>query len=179
MGTTEDMQVCMNNFQAAGVYAFGEMSTDYQPAAGDGYRYIRINGFSPTQLNTTEGAYPLWAEGSLNVNATTFPSGTAAQQAAKTSIKSLFISETGNPTTVSAINTTLPATLNGFPAGLMVLNSNSAAIGNFNVFPLTLAEVKANPASQFGQGGNSCTHPYSNSGSDPADPTGVNGFIPE
>ena len=175
MGTSEDMEACMNNFNTHGIAAFGEISTDYQPASGDGWRFIRIDGYAPANLNTVEGRYPLWAEGTLNVLAAAPPSG------AKASILNTLKNETKNPTTLNAINAGLTQPLEGYNAGFLVL---ATAGDSYSTFPLTAAEVTTTPIANFTHNGDSCSFPSSAAGSDPENTTtspvsGPNGFAPE
>jgi hypothetical protein len=171
LGTSEDLEACMNNFQAANIAAIGEISSDYQPASTDGWRFIRIDGYAPANINTAEGAYPLWAEGTLNVNTSvTLPS-------ALNSILQTLITETKNPTTLSALNSGLSQPIEGYNAGFLVLASNAS----YANFPLTTAQVTATPIALFTHGTDSCAFATSASGADPADPTGKNpvAYIPE
>jgi hypothetical protein len=171
MGTSEDMEACLNNWNTAGVAAIGEISTDYQPATSDGWRFIKVDGFAPEQINTTEGRYPLWAEGTLNTNTANAPSG------AKASILATVIAEAGNPTTLSALNSGLTQPLEGYNAGFLVLNTNAAANAQLTTFPLTASEVLATPVSLVGHGGDSCAFPTEIEGTDPLG--GPNGYTPQ
>ena len=161
MGTSEDMEACLNNWNTAGVAAIGEISTDYQPATTDGWRFVKVDGFAPEQINTTEGRYPLWAEGTLNTNTANAPSG------AKASLLATVLAEAGNPTTLSALNSGLTQPIEGYNAGFLVLNTNTAANAALTTFPLTASEVKAAPLSLVGHGGDSCVLPSEPEGTDP------------
>ena len=66
-GTSDDVASCLNSFQTnGGVGAIGYLSTDYRPAAGDNYRWIKIDGYAPKQLNVVDGKWKDWSEESLN-----------------------------------------------------------------------------------------------------------------
>ena len=169
MGTSEDMEACLNNWNAAGVAAIGEISTDYQPAPTDGWRFIKLDGYAPEQINAAEGRYTLWAEGTLNTNTANAPSG------AKANVLASLIAEAGNPTTLSALNSGLTQPIEGYNAGFLVLNTNSAAVGTIS-FPMTAAGVKSDPVSLVGHGGDSCALPTEPEGSDPE---GSAGYQPQ
>ena len=169
MGTSEDMEACLNAWNTAGVAAIGEISTDYQPATTDGWRFIKVDGYAPEQINTAEGRYTVWAEGTLNTNTANAPA------AAKASVLATLEAEAGNPTTLSALNSGLVQPIEGYNAGFLVLNTNGPAVGTIS-FPMTAAGVKADPVSLVGHGGDSCALATEPEGSDPL---GAAGYTPQ
>jgi ABC-type phosphate transport system substrate-binding protein len=71
-GTSDDVASCLNNFASTGnAGAIAYLSTDYQPAAADGYRWIKIDGYAPKLLNVADGKWNDWSEESLNYNLAT------------------------------------------------------------------------------------------------------------
>jgi len=75
-GTSDDVAACLNSFQStstgsANAGAIGYLSTDYQPQTGDGYRWIKIDGFAPKMLNVADGKWKDWSEESINFNKAT------------------------------------------------------------------------------------------------------------
>ncbi|MEY8688791.1 MAG: hypothetical protein AB9M53_02770 [Leptothrix sp. (in: b-proteobacteria)] len=68
MATSDDMASCISTFNGAGAAAIGHLSTDYQPQAADGYRFVKVDGYAPTVLNVIDGKYKMWSELSMNYN---------------------------------------------------------------------------------------------------------------
>jgi ABC-type phosphate transport system substrate-binding protein len=61
-GTSDDMANCLSSFQQnGGVGAIGYLSTDYLPGAADGYRWLKVDGFSPKLLNVADGKWKDWS----------------------------------------------------------------------------------------------------------------------
>ena len=71
LGTSDDMASCLSSYQTNGVGAIGYLSTDYTPATADGYRWIKVDGYAPKQLNVANGTWKAWSEESLNYNKAT------------------------------------------------------------------------------------------------------------
>ncbi len=172
MGTSDDMVACLNNYNTAGKKAIGTISTDYTPAASDGYRFIRVDGYAPSLLNTTEGRYILWGEGTLNSVSAGNP---GALTGGPLNLFNDLGVELGNPAILAALNPT--QTLGGYQSGYLARNTSSG-VNNLS-FPITAAQMTNNPVSLVSHAGDSCAFPESANGSDPVDPTGVLGFIPQ
>jgi hypothetical protein len=66
--TSDDMASCISSFGNNGAAAIGHLSTDYQPQAADGYRFLKVDGYAPTVLNVIDGKYKMWSELSMNYN---------------------------------------------------------------------------------------------------------------
>ena len=98
LGTSDDMASCLSSYQTNGVGAVGYLSTDYTPALADGYRWIKVDGYSPKQLNVANGTWKAWSEESLNYNKATALTGDDAKFYAAikaTSANGTLLSELG------------------------------------------------------------------------------------
>ena len=66
-GTSDDMAACLSSFNNNGaVGAVGYLSTDYLPGATDGYRWVKVDGYSPKLLNVVDGKWKDWSEEAIN-----------------------------------------------------------------------------------------------------------------
>ena len=66
-GTSDDMANCLTSFNNNGaVGAIGYLSTDYLPGGSDGYRWIKVDGYSPKLLNVVDGKWKDWSEEAIN-----------------------------------------------------------------------------------------------------------------
>lgn len=60
--TSGDVRTCLNTQNAAGNYAIGLLSMETKPSASLNFRYIKIDGVSPSLQNAAEGKYPIVVE---------------------------------------------------------------------------------------------------------------------
>ena len=167
-GTSDDMANCLSSFQGGSVGAIGYLSTDYTPATADGYRWVKVDGYSPKLLNVADGKWRDWSEESLNYNANT---GIANDDLAfynaiqVTSNSGVLMSEIAQnlPQTTSGqwtggVMGALPSRLNGGNAwGVPTTGLNGVgATVNVLAVPRTDAEIlsyPANPATRGTSGG--------------------------
>jgi hypothetical protein len=171
-GTSDDEVACLANFNTAGKKAIGMLSTDYNPASTDGYRFIRVDGYAPSLLNTTEGRYILWGEGTINA---VKAGGLGALSGGPLELYNDLVAEVGTPGILAALDPI--QTLGAYQTGFMARNTNPGI--NDLSFPITAAQMLTNPVSLISHAGDSCSFPTSPDGSDPVDPTGTFGFIPQ
>ena len=148
-GTSDDMAACVASFQTNGaVGAIGYLSTDYLPGTADAYRWIKVDGYAPKQLNVADGKWKDWSEESLNYNNGTPLAGDDQSfytTIASTSASGALLSEISKnlPQTTSGLWTggvmgALPGRSNGSGWGL--------AAGASLTVPRTDASVLAYPA---------------------------------
>ncbi|MEP6502328.1 MAG: substrate-binding domain-containing protein [Betaproteobacteria bacterium] len=163
--TSDDMAACVAQFNSANIGAIGYLSTDYQPQGTDGYRFIKVDGYLPTQLNVVDGKYKVWSEEALTYNTARGIPGDLASfygrlQAASTDAAYL-----------SAVSQGLTQPIGGWTGGLLGAQPNNqnqtntwglAVAGSLPVVR-TNASVLANPANPLSRalstGYNLCAQP--------------------
>jgi hypothetical protein len=72
---------------------------------GDGWRYIKVDGYAPTLENVAAGNYPLWAEGSFIYRTKNSADKTWES---KTKLLKTLADDLGSPTVANLVNTTQP-----------------------------------------------------------------------
>ena len=60
-----DVANCLNTLDGLKKWGIGLLTTEIVPAAGFGFRFIKINGKAPTQLNMAESQYQYFSEQSM------------------------------------------------------------------------------------------------------------------
>jgi ABC-type phosphate transport system substrate-binding protein len=145
--TSDDMASCVAQYNSANIGAIGYVSTDYQPKVTDGYRFVKVDGYLPTQLNVIDGKYKVWSEESLNYNTGRGIPGDL------TSFYNRFQSASTDAAYLSVVSQGLTQTIGGWTGGLIGAQPNGqnasgwglAVAGNLAV-PRTDASILANPA---------------------------------
>jgi hypothetical protein len=100
-GGSGDVRSCIGFHSVNTNYAIGTASTENKPAAGNTYRYVRIDGVEPTLKAGMEGRYPYFTENTLNRAAT----GGNVLSGNELSLYNAVISRLGTPAVINAINT--------------------------------------------------------------------------
>jgi hypothetical protein len=163
MGTSDDMVACLNKLNTANAYGVGIISTEYNPTATDGYRFIRVDGAAPSLLNTTEGRYPVWGEGSINI------ANTVTVSTAASALYADLTSELSRVAVLAAVNADQSVqTLGGYVSGLLAKPTSATgavALGNL-AYPITAAQMAATPVNLYTHGGDSCAFATSTGGAD-------------
>jgi len=167
-GTSDDMAACVASFNTSGAGAIGYLSTDYLPGTSDGYRWIKVDGYAPKQLNVVNGTWKDWSEESLNYNTKTKLTGDDL------AFYNTLKSTSASPTLLSEIGKNLPQTTSGEWTGGILgalptgFNSWGIAAGASLTAGRTDASVlayPANPATRAGSKGyNLCLFPQPTSG---------------
>jgi len=165
-GTSDDMANCLSSFQQNGaVGAIGYLSTDYLPGTADGYRWIKVDGYSPKMLNVVDGKWKDWSEEAINYNKATPLAGD--DLAFYTTIKKT----SSSATLLSEIAKNLQQTTSGqWTGGVMGALPNRQNVAGWGLtagaslsVPRTDASVlayPANPATRaLGTGYNLCAVP--------------------
>jgi hypothetical protein len=65
------MASCLSNYNSAGVPAIGYLSTDFRPGATgefDGFRWVKVDGITPSAIAVADGKWRMWSELSVNYN---------------------------------------------------------------------------------------------------------------
>jgi ABC-type phosphate transport system substrate-binding protein len=150
LGTSDDMALCVTNWDTAGVGGVGYLSTDYVPAAAPahGYRFIKIDGVTPKLASAEEGQYKIWGEASLMYNTAANPVSNAAQNAVYSALKTEF----STPQFVAEVDSELVQPYG--TAGAFLSNQLNGAPGNIGVAagpttPITDASAALGPINQF------------------------------
>jgi hypothetical protein len=164
MGTSDDMVACIEAHNTGARYAVGIISMEYNPTATNGYRFIRVDGAAPSLLNTTEGRYPVWAEGSINQVA-----AAASQTVAGAALYADLTSELSRVQILAAVNADQSMqTLGGYASGLLAkpTSTTGAAALAALAYPITAAQMVATPVNLYTHGTDSCSFATSTGGAD-------------
>jgi ABC-type phosphate transport system substrate-binding protein len=165
-GTSDDMANCLSNFNNTGaVGAVGYLSTDYLPGGSDGYRWVKVDGYSPKLLNVVDGKWKDWSEEALNYVKATPLAGDDL------SFYNTIKATSANGGLISEIAKNLPQTTSGqWTGGVLGALPNRQNVSGFGLaagasltLPRTDASVlayPANPATRATSGGyNLCAVP--------------------
>jgi ABC-type phosphate transport system substrate-binding protein len=151
--TSDDMAACVARFNTSNIGSIGYLSTDYQPTAGDGYRFVKVDGYLPTQLNVVDGKYKVWSEEVMTYNSGRGIPGDLASFYAR------FQTASADQAYLSAVSSGLTQTLGGWTGGLLGAqpNSNNATGWGLPVaanllLPRSDASVLTNPANPLSRG---------------------------
>jgi hypothetical protein len=60
--TSGDVRTCLNTQYTAGNYAIGLLSVESKPSSTRNFRWIKVDGVSPSLQNAAEGKYPITVE---------------------------------------------------------------------------------------------------------------------
>jgi len=174
--TSDDMASCIAQYDSLGLGAIGYLSTDYVPKLADGYRWVKVDGYTPKLLNVIDGKYKMWSEESINYNTGRAP-GTTGDTA---NFYNRFVSASKSTSYLSGVVSQLTQTLGGWTGGIAGVPTNGANNPNFGfpaagypnlTVPRSDASVLAspvNPLSRIPLGPNLC-----------ADEIPVSGYVAE
>jgi PBP superfamily domain len=133
-----NVTACMNAHNTAGRWAVGVLSTEFSDnlASGVGYRFVKIDGKSPSLFNVVNGKYDYWMETTIQWRNNTAASPLAGDDL---TFMSGLVQKIGEPAVVKAINA-------GFlhdwgTSGLLALPQVYGPVGPFT----TAASVITNP----------------------------------
>jgi hypothetical protein len=170
-GTGDDMAACLSSFDKNGaVGAIGYLSTDYVPGASDGYRWIKVDGYSPKLLNVVDGKWKAWSEASMNYQSASPPTGDDL------SFYGFIKAASASSALISGIDSSLSQTTSGkWTGGVMGVLPNRHNVAGWGLVPgasLTLPRTDAsvlaypaNPASRTpGSGYDLCAVPLPQAG---------------
>jgi hypothetical protein len=146
-GTSDDMVACVAQFNSANLGSIGYVSTDYQPQTTDGYRFVKVDGYLPTQLNVVDGKYKVWSEEAMTYNTSRGLTGDL------TSFYSRFQTASADAAYISAVSQGLTQSIGGWTGGLLGAQPNSQNGSGWGLpvtanlsLPRTDASILANPA---------------------------------
>jgi hypothetical protein len=97
-----DVRNCLVNHDTNSRWGIGLLSLESsQPTAtSNTWRYVKIDGYAPSQLNVFNGKYPYWAEQTVQYRT----SGANVLAGDKLTFVDAFISQLGDPAVVSQLN---------------------------------------------------------------------------
>jgi hypothetical protein len=180
--TSDELASCLNQYDTTSIGAIGYLSTDFQPATADGYRWVKVDGFAPNVKNVADNRWKMWSELSVNYNTTnggnqgaTLPADTLAfYNILKTASSSQVVS--GGFTllgeVVDSLKQTTSGQWHGGIIGALSGNKNAAGWGQAATpalaIPRTDAALSSVPAMPLTRslttGYNLCTVPFSAAG---------------
>jgi hypothetical protein len=130
-----DVRNCLSAHATNGRWAIGILSTESAYAAGNNWRFIKVDGASPSLLNVYTNRYKNWVSQSVNK-----PAYFDSLSLAKQSVVNTLFTNLSNQTVLRAVNATLAQP---FGAGsLFALVENGA---NPDPLPVTQSQIQANP----------------------------------
>jgi len=145
--TSDDMVSCVAKFNSTNIGAIGYVSTDYVPQVSDGYRFVKVDGYLPTQLNVVDGKYKAWSEEALNYNTGRAPAGDLL------AFYNRFQSASADQAYLSAVSQGLTQTIGGWTGGLLGAQPNGQNASGWGLpvaanlpVPRSDASLLANPA---------------------------------
>ena len=123
--TSDDMAACISKYDTQGLGAIGHLSTDYQPTAGDGYRFVKVDGYVPKLLNVIDNKYKMWSELSMNYPVGLAPTGDLL------AFYTRFQAASNDAAYLSAVDTGLTQPLGGWVGGVVgvVPNNKNVTLG--------------------------------------------------
>jgi ABC-type phosphate transport system substrate-binding protein len=101
-----DVRNCLAAHNAGGQWAIGIISTESGYSAGSGWRFIKINGYSPSLANVVSGRYTSWVEQALNLPSY-FTTASIVPATSQAFITSLYTS-LGETDNIKALNAAQP-----------------------------------------------------------------------
>jgi ABC-type phosphate transport system substrate-binding protein len=150
-GTSEDVESCLNQWASVGAGAIAYLSTDFQPSAASGYRWLKVDGVAPKQLNVIDNKYDFWSELSVNYNSAAGIAGDVLV------LHNALKNFSASATLVSEVASNLTQTTSGgWTGGLVGALANSKNLAGWGLpaaaslaTPRTDASVLAAPANPF------------------------------
>jgi hypothetical protein len=141
-----DVTTCMAGHNTRQRGAFGVLSMEFVPGAagaGDGYRYLKVDGFAPTLVNTVNGNYQHWVETSYQYRKSPSPSPLTGT---KKTVADRIVIQLGTEAVISSLNNSFaqPFGASGLLAKPSAANPPVAVVP-----PATAAQVAANPTNAF------------------------------
>lgn len=143
--SSNDVVACMNNHNQVGVArgAFGVLSMEFVPGATDGYRWIKIDGTSPTLTNVVNGNYNFWVEPTFQYRKSP---GSPVLSGVKQIIADRINLQLGTEAVITTLNN---AFVQPWGRSGLLAKPSGANVPNAIVPPTTDAAVAANPTNAF------------------------------
>ena len=132
---TGNVRNCVANHYAGNRWAIGIASTESGYAPGNNWRFIKLDGSSPSLLNVSKNNYKHWVSQSANK-----PAYFSALGADKTSTVNKVFSSLGSQGVIRAVNSTIAQVWGG--GSLFSLPENG---GVPDAPPLSQAQIQLNP----------------------------------
>jgi hypothetical protein len=141
-----NVTACMAGHNTAGRGAFGVLSMEFvpgAPGAGTGYRFIKIDGWAPTLVNTVNGRYTFWVEPTFQYRKAPSPSPLAGN---KKILADRIVAQLGTEAVISSLNNSFVQT---WGASGLLAKPSAANPPLAIVPPVTAAQVAGNPTNAF------------------------------
>lgn len=141
-----DVTACMAGHNTNGRGAFGVLSMEFVPgttAGGDGYRYIKIDGFAPTLTNVVNGNYNHWVEPTFQYRKAP---GSPVMTGVKKIIADRIVAQMGTEAVITSLDN---AFVQPFGRSGLLAKPSGSNLPNVIVPPTTDAAVLANPTNAF------------------------------
>jgi hypothetical protein len=132
---TANVRNCVTNHYAGNRWAIGLVSTESPFAPGNNWRFIKVDGQSPSLLNVSKNNYKHWVSQSANK-----PPYFGTLGADKTSVVNKVFASLGSQTVIRAINATIAQV---WGAGSLFSLLENGAVPSAP--PLTQAKIQVNP----------------------------------
>ncbi|HLF95734.1 MAG TPA: hypothetical protein VI457_01195 [Methylococcaceae bacterium] len=123
--TSGDVRTCLNTQYTAGNYAIGLLSVESKPSGTRNFRWIKVDGVSPSLQNAAEGKYPIVVEQTFQWRKSTVSNPLSG---GKLKIAEAIVSNAANPTSIAARNAAF--TYAGLETGYLATlpNTTSATV---------------------------------------------------
>ena len=143
-----NVTACLKGHDDNGRGAFGVLSTEFVPvqlagggATDSGYRYIKIDGYSPTDVNVVNGDYKFWVEPSFQYRKTTTPlTGDKKRLADK------IVAQLGTEAVISSLNNSF---VQSWGRSGLLAKPSQANLPDAVATRRNAAQVLANPTNAF------------------------------
>lgn len=143
---SQNVTACLEGHNNNSRGAFGTLSMEFVPGAagaGNGYRYIKVDGFAPTLVNTVNGNYNFWMEPTFQYRKAPAPSPLAG---AKKTIADRIATQLGTEAVISSLNNSY---VQPFGASGLLAKPSAANPPLVVVPPVSAAQVAGNPTNAF------------------------------
>lgn len=141
-----NVTACLEGHNTNSRGAFGVLSMEFVPGAtgaGNGYRFIKIDSFAPTLVNTVNGNYNFWVEPTFQYRKA--PSASPLAGVKKT-VADRIVAQLGTEAVISSLNNSFAQTWGS--SGLLAKPS-SANAPLVVVPPVSAVQVAGNPTNAF------------------------------
>lgn len=143
---TSNVKTCLNNIGAAGYWGIGILGVENVPGSSDNWRFVKINGHAPTELNVENGTYDYVMQ-----NTVQWRSAASSHPLNLTSDVGILLqkiaNENGSPTILSAVDSTVVQSWGN--SGYMALPNLYTPTVPTPGIPLTAAQLLANPVTTY------------------------------
>ena len=120
--TSAGVRTCLNDQHNAGNYAIGLLSAESKPSSTRNYRWIKVDGVSPSLQNAARGKYPIVVEPTFQWRKSTVSNPLSG---GKLKLAEAIVSIAAKPTTIAARNAAF--TYGGLETGYLATLPNTTS----------------------------------------------------